>query len=120
VPRHDVSGRHSRQRFVRLMEQRRTVDGDMFMLKVASGHVQAIEGDRVRTPSHGAPRNMDTEAVRPRREGQPGRSRAGVLHRQAGPGGGRQVEKAGRTRGTATARRREWTCRNSCGSGLRY
>jgi len=55
----DVSGRHSRQRFVRLMEQRRTVDGDMFMLKLASGHVQAIEGDRVRTPSHGAPRNMD-------------------------------------------------------------
>ena len=55
----DVSGRHSRQRFVRLMEQRRTVDGDMFMLKLASGHVQAIEGDRVRAPSHGAPRNMD-------------------------------------------------------------
>jgi capsid protein len=41
----DVSGRHPLRRIVRLAEERRTVDGDV--------RLQAIEGDRVRTPYGG-------------------------------------------------------------------
>lgn len=58
----DVAGRHSRERFIRLIEQRRTIDGDVFILKLKDGRVQAIEGDRVRTPTKDLPRNMDPKA----------------------------------------------------------
>jgi hypothetical protein len=34
---------------------RRTVDGDMGILKLSRALVQAIEGDRIRTPSGGLP-----------------------------------------------------------------
>ena len=46
----DVAGRHNLQRMVRLAEARRTVDGDVFFVLMSSGHVQAIESDRVRNP----------------------------------------------------------------------
>jgi len=48
-----AAGRHSRRRFTRLAEARRTIDGDFFTLKLARGQVQGIEGDRVRTPLMG-------------------------------------------------------------------
>lgn len=48
----DVAARHSRAGATRLAEARRTIDGDVFALKLASGQVQWIEGDRVRTPYH--------------------------------------------------------------------
>ena len=51
----DVTGRFSRERFCRLAEMRRTVDGDMGVVKLASALVQGIEGDRVRTPASGLP-----------------------------------------------------------------
>jgi len=51
------------------------VDGDVFVMKLASGHVQAIEGDRIRTPAHGAPRNMNvrqfTHGVKTNAVGRP-------------------------------------------------
>jgi capsid protein len=50
----DVSARHPLRRIVRMAEERRTVDGDVFLLKLADGRLQAIEGDRVRTPYGGA------------------------------------------------------------------
>lgn len=40
----DVTGRFSRQQFTRLAEMRRTVDGDMGVMKLSSALVQAIEG----------------------------------------------------------------------------
>lgn len=46
----DIAGRHSLERFVRLSEEARLVDGDIFIAKLSSGYVQAIEGDRVRNP----------------------------------------------------------------------
>ncbi len=46
----DIAGRHSQARFTRLAEMRRTLDGDFFIVKQRDGTVQAIEGDRVRTP----------------------------------------------------------------------
>jgi len=46
----DVSGRHNINRIGRLLEQRAAVDGDVFIVKLKSGHIQPVEGDRIRTP----------------------------------------------------------------------
>lgn len=46
----DVAKRHPLRRMIRLAEARRTVDGDIGFLKLDSGHLQALEGDRVRDP----------------------------------------------------------------------
>jgi capsid protein len=51
----DVASRHTLDGLLRLGEARRTVDGDMGFLKLASGELQAIEGDRVRDPSGQGP-----------------------------------------------------------------
>jgi len=48
----DASGRHSFPRMLRLFEACRTRDGDVFALKLQTGQLQAIEGDRVRQPDH--------------------------------------------------------------------
>ena len=39
----DVAGRHTLQRLTRLWEERRTIDGDVFVLKLSDGRVQSIE-----------------------------------------------------------------------------
>lgn len=44
------AGRHPMGRFVRLAEARAVVDGDVGVMKLADGRLQAIEGDRIRTP----------------------------------------------------------------------
>ena len=49
----DAAKRHGLKRSIRLAEERRTVDGDMFFMKLSDGHVQAIEGDRVKTAPQG-------------------------------------------------------------------
>jgi capsid protein len=46
----DLAGRHPLRRFIRQLEGCRTVDGDVFALKISDGRMQAIEGDRVRDP----------------------------------------------------------------------
>ncbi len=46
----DATYRHSLPALVRMLEQRRTVDGDVFVIKLKTGHLQVIESDRVRTP----------------------------------------------------------------------
>lgn len=51
----DVAGRFGLAALLRALEERRTVDGDAFVLKLADGRLQAIEGDRVRTPAGGFP-----------------------------------------------------------------
>lgn len=57
----DIAGRHSRRSFTRMCEARRTIDGDVAVMKLASGHVQGIEGDRIRTPDLGSiPEGIDT------------------------------------------------------------
>lgn len=45
----DLAARHPLYRMVRIAEASRTVDGDVFWLKLADGRIQAIEGDRVQT-----------------------------------------------------------------------
>lgn len=46
----DIAERHGLDRFIRLAEEARLVDGDIVIAKMTSGHVQAIEGDRIRNP----------------------------------------------------------------------
>lgn len=52
----DVRRKHSFRKIVRLMESRRVVDGDIFMLKLMKGkdrgYLQAIEADRIASPEH--------------------------------------------------------------------
>ena len=51
----EITARHSLRRFVRLAEARRTIDNDCGILRLKSGQIQAIEGDRIRTPEGGWP-----------------------------------------------------------------
>lgn len=51
----DIGGRHSLPQLIRLAEARRTVDGDCGLIKMASGHIQALEGDRIRSPESFGP-----------------------------------------------------------------
>jgi capsid protein len=57
----DVAARHSHRRAIRLAEAGRTVDGDLFWLKLAGGQhrgrIQAIEGDRIAMPRGSVPTN---------------------------------------------------------------
>ena len=46
----DRTGSHDRDRYVRLLEARRVIDGDVGSLKLADRRLQAIEGDRIRDP----------------------------------------------------------------------
>jgi len=71
----DVAGRHSLGRLVRLAEARRTVDGDVFLLKLSDGRLQAIEGDRICTPTRGLPAGVKakefTHGVQTDKAGRP-------------------------------------------------
>lgn len=46
----DVANRHSLRRMIRLAETRRVIDGDVFLVKLQNGRLQAVESDRVRDP----------------------------------------------------------------------
>jgi capsid protein len=54
----DVAQRHPFRRMVRLMESRAVIDGDVFPHRLASGQLQFIEGDRIRTPNGGLPEGL--------------------------------------------------------------
>jgi capsid protein len=56
--RFEVAGRRRLDRFFRLIEACRTVDGDCGVLKLSDGRVQGIEGDRVTNGATG-PRTPD-------------------------------------------------------------
>lgn len=53
----DVAGRHTLPRMIRMIEQARTIDGDIGLVRLADGRLQAIEGDRIRMPNGGVPGN---------------------------------------------------------------
>lgn len=59
----DAAARHGFLRWLRLAERSRTVDGDLLILKLAAGQIQAIEGDRIRTPPGGFPANTGKQAT---------------------------------------------------------
>lgn len=45
----DIMGRHTLDRIVRMTEARSVLDGDHLLLKLASGHIQQVESDRLRS-----------------------------------------------------------------------
>jgi capsid protein len=47
----DISGRHDRDSFLRLVEASKVIDGDVLLAKLASGHLQGIESDLIAKPS---------------------------------------------------------------------
>lgn len=59
----DVAGRHSLQRLTRMWEQRRTVDGDVFVLRLKTGKLQSIEGDRIKSPTSGLPESYSGKSM---------------------------------------------------------
>jgi capsid protein len=44
----DRSGRHDRDRYLRIAESRSVLDGDFGTARLFTGHVQGVEGDRIR------------------------------------------------------------------------
>ena len=54
----DYSGRFDLWGLLRLVELRRVVDGDVFLLKLRDGRVQLIEADRVVSPTTGQVRDL--------------------------------------------------------------
>lgn len=46
----DAAGRHPFARLLRIIESRRTIDGDVFAVKQRNGRLQVVESDRVRDP----------------------------------------------------------------------
>lgn len=46
----DISGRYNLDKYARLAESSRIVDGDFMSIRVRGGYLQQIEGDRIRNP----------------------------------------------------------------------
>src|SRR5699024_6373546 len=51
----DVAARHPLRRMIRILEAKRCVDGDVFLIKLSSGKLQANESDKDRNPSINTP-----------------------------------------------------------------
>lgn len=63
-PQHcDIARRHPLRRFMRIAEARRVIDGDCGLLKTRTGHLQAIEGDRICTPYGGPPVGVPADQI---------------------------------------------------------
>jgi len=59
----DVAARHDRQRMMRLLEAGAVIDGDNLLIKLLSGQVQAIEGDRIDKPHDLPPEHVERKFV---------------------------------------------------------
>ncbi len=96
----DIAGRFHREKMFRLAEMRRTVDGDVGLLKLADGRLQGIEGDLVRNPGDRDLRDdrfrgngTPTEWVAGVRTGTAGRSLAFAVHRRGRGGAGYDLNR---------------------------
>jgi len=58
----DISGRQNFAGLVRQIEFLRMIDGDEFIIKRASGHIQILEADRVQTPNTRAAKDAGVDA----------------------------------------------------------
>lgn len=89
----DEAGRHGLQEFIRMAEAARTVDGDIGIVKLRNGKVQAIESDRIRTPSNLYELGLDrTQVVEGVRISKSGKAEAYYVHRRQ-PGGMYEFER---------------------------
>lgn len=60
----DTAGRHGRERFLRLLETRRVLDGDCGVMQLTDGSVQAIEADVIRNPTRLPPKSRWVNGVK--------------------------------------------------------
>lgn len=91
--RFDVAARHNRRRFIRMVEARRVVDGDVFLIKQRGGQLQAIEADRVRTADSIQDRVEGATYTHGIREGRGGRLAAIAVHQRGDRGQGYTFER---------------------------
>lgn len=83
----DAAGRHGLKRMLRLIEARRTLDGDVAIIKLADGRIQAIEGERIRSP------RGERGWVHGVRIDDSGRAIAYAVHRRADWGASYQLDR---------------------------
>ncbi len=57
----DAAGKYGLSKSIRIAEGSRCVDGDVAFMKLSSGRVQAIEGDRIKTPDTRAEHTFDAD-----------------------------------------------------------
>lgn len=99
--RFDVGQRCSREKFFRLAEMRRTIDGDLGVMKVNVGYgqLQGIESDLIRNPMDkdlreaGYKQGNETEWVAGVRTGGGGAAQTFAVHRRGRGGSGYQFER---------------------------
>lgn len=65
----DIAARHNLARFVRLLECRAVCDHDVGIVKLKTGHSQAIESDRIQTPDKINRGELWTQGVRTNAQG---------------------------------------------------
>ena len=81
-----VARRHGLADVVRLAEAARTVDGDVLLVKLSSGHLQAIESDRIENPPNAqnlTTPDKDPEWVNGVRIAKGGKARAYSIYRRS-------------------------------------
>lgn len=54
----DISGRYNLNSYMRIAEACRVIDGDFYSVRSRGGYLQAIEGDRIRSPQMGQQRGL--------------------------------------------------------------
>ena len=93
----DAAGRHGLGRLIRLAEERRTVDGDVFLVKLTGqrvrGKLQAIEGDRVVNPGSDSLTMPDTAWTHGVRTNQAGRAISYAVHKRGDGGKGLELDR---------------------------
>ena len=93
----DAAGRHGLGRLIRLAEERRTVDGDVFLVKLTGqrvrGKLQAIEGDRVVNPGSDSLTMPDTAWTHGVRTNQAGRAISYAVHKRGAGGKGLALDR---------------------------
>lgn len=82
----DAAGRHSLNRFVRIVEARAVLDGDVGILKLRDGRLQAIESDRIRN-QNGSTHEGEGEWVHGVRVNSAGRALAYAIAKRTHFGG---------------------------------
>jgi lambda family phage portal protein len=77
----DIAGRHSLERFVRIAEQSRTIDGDCLVMMLQGGQLQGIESDRIASPG-GATTSNNKDNVSGVKVNEYGRATAFCVNRR--------------------------------------
>lgn len=77
-----VARRHSLSQIIRLAEAMRTVDGDLLLVKLRSGHLQAIEGDRIQDPPDRIPTTEDNPWINGVRTTKSGKAQSYGIHKR--------------------------------------